>query len=87
MGSGNQTQNFRLGIKLLYLFNYLAYLRNLFLDLFTFIYIYECSACVYMCAPGAGWYTKKPEDGVGSPETGVVDSCELTHGPWGRIFF
>ena len=30
----------------------------------------------------SAWCLQKPERGVGSPGTGVIDGCELSHGCW-----
>lgn len=37
-------------------------------------------ACMYVCVPHARLVLQRPEDGIGSPQTGVTDCCELSHG-------
>jgi hypothetical protein len=45
------------------------------------LYVYKCFACMYV--PTFEQYPRKPEKGIGSPGTGVSNSCERQYGCWG----
>jgi hypothetical protein len=44
------------------------------------------SACMYICVPHGFWCLWGPEEGIGSPGTGVTDGCELLCGCWNRTW-
>lgn len=73
-------------------YNLLSHLKEFFLyglfvhkdlpngfTLFYFYLVYECSACLYVCA----WFPQKLEYDVLFPRTRTVDDYELLCGCWG----
>lgn len=38
--------------------------------------------CLYLTFVPGAWFPQRPEEGVGSPGTGVTDGCQLPCGFW-----
>lgn len=45
-----------------------------------FYFVYECVACMFVCMAHAYLVPLKPEEGIRSPETGLLSGCELLCG-------